>query len=113
MNKLLITGIIVLSTIISETLAQFFLEKSVSLSQSPTQDTFIVMGLITYAIVGGLFRQLLIYVPKWAVAVGIWNAGTTICVAAISYFIFNQTLNNKEIIALIMAIAATLLMIHS
>jgi len=86
--------------IISETSAQYFLQQRVN----SDNNLYLVLGIIFYALVAGLYYGILQRGQKLAIANSLWNAGTEITVALLGLFIFKQSLSIKQLIGIVFTI---------
>ena len=93
--------VLLITTILAETAAQACLEKG---TKGNNKYMFIITGLFLYVVVGTVYYFILKDGSKMAIANALWNAGTSILVAIVGYLLFNQSLNTKEIIGLVLLI---------
>lgn len=89
------------TTIIAETAAQACLERG---TKGKQKYMFLIVGLCLYVVVGIVYYFVLKGGTKMAIANALWNGGTSILVAIVGYTLFNQSLNTKEIVGLVLLI---------
>lgn len=91
---LLILLILIIST---ETAAQYFLQKKTKTKKN----IFLLLGILLYSAVGGIYYIILDRGKKLAIANSFWNAGTEISVALLGFLLFGQKLTYYQIIGII------------
>lgn len=92
--------------IIFETLAQYFLQRSVK----HKNDITLIVGMIVYAIVGFIYYKILKDKTKLAIANSLWNAGTALSITILGYLIFDQKITLKQGIGIFMVTTGALLL---
>ena len=85
---------ILISLIVAETSAQYFLQKYIKIPKS----IYFIVGIALYAVVGAIYYVLL------NTANSLWNAGTEISVALLGFIFFKQKLTPRQIFGLIITI---------
>tara|TARA_Y100000591_G_scaffold311155_1_gene314259 strand:- start:442 stop:771 length:330 start_codon:yes stop_codon:yes gene_type:complete len=106
-NTLIITLPLI---IVIETIAQWFLQKSTINIKSSYLNKYAFIGILLYAIVGYIYRIILINGIKLALANIIWNAGTSITVFFMSILYFGEHISIKQLFgAILISIGAFLI----
>ena len=89
---------LLLLIIATETGAQFFLQKQTKTNEN----IFLIIGILLYAVVGGIYYTILNHGKKLAVANSFWNAGTEISVALLGFIFFGQKLSKEQIVGIVL-----------
>ena len=92
--------------ILSETFAQFSLEKVVKTKNN----IFLVLGCAAYLAVSILYYFVLKTGQKLAIANVIWNIGTTVGVFLVGTFYFKEKLTTKQLIGVALAVVSGFLL---
>ena len=109
--------IILISLITLESLAQWFLKKSITVipaNVNPVNinpvnlNNYAIFGIILYSIVGYIYRLLLLNGVKLSIANIIWNAGTTITILLIGNLYFGEKLTPYQLFGCILIIIGSL-----
>ncbi len=93
--KLILLLLIIIAT---ETGAQFFLQKMTKTNKN----IFLMIGILLYAAVGGIYYIILNRGKKLAITNSLWNAGTEISIALLGFFYFNQKLSQGQILGIVL-----------
>ena len=100
--------ILLLLIILSEVSAQYFLQKHAT---SPTQSHNLVLGITLYALIGFLYFKLLRTGNQSLTLTNtLWNLGSTILLAFVGYFFFQQFLNKTQLVGIILVLIGTFLL---
>tara|TARA_Y100001970_G_C14246097_1_gene868351 strand:- start:1461 stop:1778 length:318 start_codon:yes stop_codon:yes gene_type:complete len=97
---------LLLLIIATETGAQYFLQKMTKTKKH----IFLIVGILLYAAVGGIYYTILNHGKKLAIANSFWNAGTEITVAILGFALFGQTLTKEQIVGLVLVIVGVQLL---
>ena len=99
---------LLLLIILSEASAQYFLQKHAT---SPTQTQNLALGMTLYARIGYLYFKLLRSGKQsLTLANTLWNIGSTILIALVGYFFFQQILNKTQLLGIILVLVGTILL---
>lgn len=98
-----------LFAILSEVTAQYLFKK-IHLKKYTFNNLFFIIGIILYALTG-LFAYKLLHYKEMIIVNIIWHIFHFIILFLIGYFIFNEKLNLKKIIATIFGIICILIFI--
>ena len=101
--------ILLLLAIVSiEMVGQFYLQKHALLNKYIHN---LLAGILLYGIVALLYFELLSKKIPMGVANGLWNSLANIAAPVIGFYFFNQVMNMRQIIGLIIVIGGTLLLL--
>lgn len=107
-NKVIKIILLLLAIVSIEMVGQFYLQKH-ALFNKYIHNLF--AGIVMYSIVALLYYELLSRKIPMGVANGLWNSLANISAPIVGFYFFNQVMNMRQIIGLVVVIIGTLLLL--
>ena len=106
-NKILITSLIFLSIIATETIAEFAIKEN----DITHKFIYLFIGCFLYAFIGFLFAIVLKFVRNIGRANAIWDGGAVAVISIASYVFFREKYNMEQKLGLVSIIIGLVLLI--
>jgi multidrug transporter EmrE-like cation transporter len=104
------SGIFITAMIISEIISQYFLQKAVIVKKEWYKNWYLYAGLIGQLLMAGLYFLVLKSGYSLAIANTLIDGGGALGIVLLGYYIFNQKLSHKQLLAVIITIIGVVLL---